>query len=310
MRSFQGSNQRRGLEPLSPPAFAAAVLVALAGLVLAVLGTEARPWTSGAALGHVSTGWLRVLASLAVLVGVAVLALAAVALVRLRRRRRRKPELELVLAAPPWPAWQKLVVLLGALLLGIGPIVGGIVAARFIHGTPQARTTPFRAPIPPASGLVPAARHPSAGGGLNVTVLVGGAIALAALGLAALVAHRLRRGRLPLASVSVEQELAAVVDESLDELASDPDPRRAVIRAYARMEGVLGRHGYERRPAEAPLEYLRRVLGSLGAAGPAARRLTGLFERARFSAHRIDASMRDDAIDLLTAIRADLDREP
>src|SRR5262249_40999955 len=54
--------------------------------------------------------------------------------------------------------------------------------------------------------------------------------------------------------------LSEAFDESLDDLRSEPDPRKAVIAAYARAERTLERHGLPRRPSEAPLEYLSRVL--------------------------------------------------
>ena len=58
-------------------------------------------------------------------------------------------------------------------------------------------------------------------------------------------------------------ELLAAVDLSLEDLENDPDARRAVIRAYARMERALGSYGLARRPSETPLEYLARALTSL-----------------------------------------------
>ena len=104
----------------------------------------------------------------------------------------------------------------------------------------------------------------------------------------------------------VEEELAAVVDESLDDLLRDSDPRRAVIAAYARMERVLGQRGHPRRPAEAPFEYVARILVALRVRAGAVRELTELFERAKFSTHQIDTSMRDRAISALLSVRDDL----
>ena len=57
--------------------------------------------------------------------------------------------------------------------------------------------------------------------------------------------------------------LAAALDESLDDLRAEPDPRRAVIAAYARLERVLASHGLPRKTSEAPLEYLARMLDGL-----------------------------------------------
>jgi hypothetical protein len=100
--------------------------------------------------------------------------------------------------------------------------------------------------------------------------------------------------------------LSEAFDESLDDLRSEPDPRKAVIAAYARAERTLERHGLPRRPSEAPLEYLSRVLLELRVRAGAVLELTDLFERAKFSPHRIDESMRQEAIAALVAVRDDL----
>jgi hypothetical protein len=100
--------------------------------------------------------------------------------------------------------------------------------------------------------------------------------------------------------------LAAAVDESLDDLHAEPDPRRAVIAAYARLERVLASHGLPRKPSEAPLEYLARMLGGLSVSPPAARRLTDLFERAKFSQHAVGPEMKEQAIGALETVRDDL----
>jgi Domain of unknown function (DUF4129) len=102
------------------------------------------------------------------------------------------------------------------------------------------------------------------------------------------------------------EEIAVALDESLDDLRTEPDVRRAIIAAYARMEHALGAAGLPRRPAEAPLEYLARALHSLDASAPAVTRLTDLFERAKFSQHEPDESMRAEAIGALVAVRDEL----
>ncbi len=83
----------------------------------------------------------------------------------------------------------------------------------------------------------------------------------------------------------VAAALALALDATLDDLRADPDPRRAVIAAYARMERALARSGLPRSPAEAPREYLRRTLPGVGAGAASVARLTALFERAKFSPH-------------------------
>lgn len=115
-----------------------------------------------------------------------------------------------------------------------------------------------------------------------------------------------RRARGELRGGPLAAALAAAVDESLDDLRAEPDPRRAVIAAYARLERVLASHGLPRHAPEAPLEYLRRMLGELSVGKPAARRLTDLFERARFSHHAVGAEMKEDAIAALETVRDDL----
>jgi uncharacterized protein DUF4129 len=102
--------------------------------------------------------------------------------------------------------------------------------------------------------------------------------------------------------------LAIALDESLDDLRRDPDVRRAIIAAYARMERALAYAGLPRAPSEAPYEYLERSLVGLDASADAARRLTDLFERAKFSQHEPAESMRDEAIDALVAVRDELRR--
>jgi hypothetical protein len=100
--------------------------------------------------------------------------------------------------------------------------------------------------------------------------------------------------------------LAAALDESLDDLREDPDLRRAIIAAYARMETALAAAGLPRHHAEAPLEYVERALLTLDTSAAAVRRLTDLFQWARFSQHEPDPSMRDEAVDALIAVRDEL----
>ena len=100
--------------------------------------------------------------------------------------------------------------------------------------------------------------------------------------------------------------VAQVLSETLDDLVREPDPRKAVIGAYARMERTLAARGFPREESEAPDEYLARILAVVGASGHSVRRLTRLFERARFSEHEIDSGMKEDAIDSLSGLRAEL----
>ena len=108
---------------------------------------------------------------------------------------------------------------------------------------------------------------------------------------------------------SLEAAIAAAVETTIDDLRNERDARRAVIAAYAQMERALGSHGLRRNPAEAPFEYLGRILRGLNVRDSAVRTLTDLFEYAKFSQHEIDDPMKEDAIGALLAIRDDLQRQ-
>ena len=105
-----------------------------------------------------------------------------------------------------------------------------------------------------------------------------------------------------------EDAVSLALDESLDDLRNDPDLRRAIIAAFARMERALESVGLARHPAEAPFEYIGRALTSLDTSAAAAERLTALFEWAKFSQHEPGPEMRDEAIAALVAVRDELRR--
>src|SRR5262249_2692860 len=104
----------------------------------------------------------------------------------------------------------------------------------------------------------------------------------------------------------VGEALARSIETSIDDLRNEPDARRAVIAAYAGMERTLASHGLARRRAEAPYEYLGRILRDLDVRESAIRQLTRLFEYAKFSPHAVDDGMKAEAIDALAAVRDDL----
>jgi len=118
------------------------------------------------------------------------------------------------------------------------------------------------------------------------------------------VRDRLRRR--PAEPVAAPVGLVAAVDESLEDLEREPDARRAVLQAYARMEHALALRGAARRPAETPREYLARALEAVQVSRASIGRLTLLFQRAKFSRHPVDAGMQVEAIDALRDLRAEL----
>ena len=133
----------------------------------------------------------------------------------------------------------------------------------------------------------------------SLIVGLGGAMAIFAL----------RRRREEVEQGPVRETLAEVLSETLDDLRRERDPRKAVIGAYVKMERTLAARGFPRQEYEAPLEYLGRILGIIEGSGHSAQRLTRLFERARFSPHEIDQKMKDDAIESLVGLRAQLEAE-
>lgn len=143
---------------------------------------------------------------------------------------------------------------------------------------------------PPDSGVVP--------------LIVAGVALLAMIGIvvAQLVADR-RRRRPPRTPA---ERLVELLDDTLEDLEREPDPRRAVIGAWARMEAGLAAAGLPRHPSEAPFEYAARVLETALARPASVHRLTGLFERAKFSHHAIGQADRDQAIAALRAVRQEL----
>lgn len=110
--------------------------------------------------------------------------------------------------------------------------------------------------------------------------------------------------------LTVSEDIAATIGDAIDDLEAEPDARRAVIAAYARMEAVLGRNGFQRVPSETAIEYLRRILLGLTSRGDAVTRLTSLFQQAKFSRNEIDGGMKQDAIGALREIRDGLTGAP
>jgi hypothetical protein len=133
-------------------------------------------------------------------------------------------------------------------------------------------------------------------------LIAGALVAIAYVGLS--VAARRRHGPRPRSPLAAT--LADVLDDSLDDLRAETDPRRAVIAAYARLERVLAAHRLPRLSPETPEEYLARILPELDVDPASIRRLTDLFMWAKFSHHEVGQSMKEEAIAALTTARDDL----
>lgn len=209
---------------------------------------------------------------------------------------------------PPESRWLRNFVMVMALML-LATLLGYWVVT---HTHFHRHNTGQRQPV------VGAPQRPSGTGGVTPAAvrsakfewpLAAGLGGLVLLGGVAILVLRRRESLPPDTRETVESALVRVVELTIEDLRSEPDPRRAVVAAYASMERALDAHGLPRRPADAPLEYLARILRELRVRESAVGALTRLFEYAKFSRHEIGTEMKDEAIAALVAVRADLAAE-
>ena len=137
---------------------------------------------------------------------------------------------------------------------------------------------------------------------LPIAVMLG--LVLAGIAAYVISERRAQRGRR--SDEDLGEQLAVVLDETLDDLRAEADPRRAIIAAYARLERVLAANGIPRHTSETSDEYLPRILHDLALDARAVERLTALFTRAKFSHHDVDGAMKEEAIDALEQVRDEL----
>jgi amino acid transporter len=204
-----------------------------------------------------------------------------------------------------WQTAAVVILMSGALVVVFSRI--GPVTVRPLH-TPVTLKPGQHGPPPSGSAKGVA---PSGGSSFDwLTLYVFGAVLL---GLLILVVGLIVTYRRRIEEERPEAALAAALDEilkdTLEDLHGEHDPRRAVISAYARMEKTFAAHGVPRRPAEAPFEYVARVLDRLAVSAFEVERLTNLFAWAKFSPHAIDAGMKDEAVAALASLRAELEDE-
>jgi hypothetical protein len=93
------------------------------------------------------------------------------------------------------------------------------------------------------------------------------------------------------------------------DLRAEPDVRLAIIRAYGRFERALAMARAPRAVWQTPAEFMRSTLTRLPVPAAPVRRLTALFEVARFSAHPLGREARDAACDCLDEIGAALEED-
>ena len=154
------------------------------------------------------------------------------------------------------------------------------------------------------------AAHPATGQFHWVVALIAGSLIFALVaGVIALVVVKRMRGGDWEREAALSAALDEVLADTLDDLRAEQDPRRAVIRAFARMEKTFAAHRVARDPAETPRQYVARALDTLGVSSASVQQLTKLYERAKFSRLEIDEGMKADAIDALAGLRAELEPE-
>ena len=288
---MDGNAPRRGGSTARTLAVAAAVVV-LAGVV-AIASTGSVPSGTGEGRRRASEGFVDTAFSLFLVLMVLCTVFVAIALTFFRRYdptkgapKRRGPLQSIVSFAIALA----LVALIVRAVTGSRGENGGL---RFPFGGDGARA--------PGDGAAPR-YDPEFAVWPVVAVLALVAVGVVALWLSA---RGKRAARDPEPATPAEA-LADVLGETLDDLRAERDPRRAVIAAYARMERALAAAGLPRRDAEAPEEYLSRVLEDVELSPRAAGRLTALFAWARFSVHDVRAEMKDEAIETLEQVQREL----
>jgi hypothetical protein len=203
-----------------------------------------------------------------------------------------------------WTRTAVTLVIMSGLLVVLFSRVGPVYV-RPLH--PPVALTPGHHQPPPTGRTASVPR----GGGSGFDWLTIYVFGMILLGLLVLVVGAVVMRRRWSEELGAEAKLAAALDEivkdTLEDLHEDRDPRRAVIRAYARMEKTFAAYGVPRYAAEAPFEYVARVLDRLDVSAHQVERRTNLFAWAKFSNHEIDAGMKDEAVDALASLRAELE---
>jgi Domain of unknown function (DUF4129) len=103
-----------------------------------------------------------------------------------------------------------------------------------------------------------------------------------------------------------DETLREAIESGRRALRTFDDAQAAIIACYVAMEASLASAGTARGAAETPDELLGRAAESGLLHGAAAARLTALFHEARYSSHALPPSARDDAVQALDEISAEL----
>jgi len=284
-------------------------LVTGIGLLLAVAATLAAP--EGVPLEGLGTRIFVPLPDWLIIGTMAAVALASLIFIARSLPSRPPGKDELERYHEPQKLSPILAVLLIVMALTPGAILGGTLywLARSEVHPGLAGITADAAPSPPPGAIDERAAGPASP---VTTGLIGALALLAAFGSLGVVAWLCLAGRLQRGTAGVaprHRELAAAVEDSLEDLRREPDARAAIIKIYRNFERVLAAAALPRRPWQTPMEFMRAVLGKAPLPPDPIQSLTGLFELARFSRHPVGAAERESAWRSLIEIRAALERE-
>ena len=135
---------------------------------------------------------------------------------------------------------------------------------------------------------------------------VGGLFLLALVALTVALLFLFRKEEGATSARALEEALIEELESGIDDLHEIADPRAAIIACYSRMETVAQLAGIEAAESDTPFEVLAHLLVHARVSEVSARRLTELFEEAKFSTKAIDETMRREALDALTQVRDEL----
>jgi len=225
------------------------------------------------------------------------IAIVAIALGPVRARRSG------IVGTRPRPLSAPWIVRALAILLPIFVLAFAVTVAILLSHAKPAPPRPGEGPIESARPSAQRLEHHGTSRSDRAWGWIAGAAVLVGLGGTVLLlrpgAHRIAERR----ERRRAEASTAALDEAAAELRDVPDPRRAILIAYARMERTLSVIGLGRKASEAPREYLRRLDDSEAAAGAAASRLTRLYELARFATEPVSEPMRQEALRAVADVR-------
>jgi len=229
------------------------------------------------------------------------------------RRRRKKGEDEYEMYQEP----RKLPPLMGVALIALALLPAAALTGILLWFGQESAAPPERGSVvfqhlpfaPPAASVAPPEHTDRTPASSIMNGLVGAVAALAAFGALAFVAwlgfgdRWLRREAF---AGRYRAQVAQAVDESLEDLAFEPDARLAVQKIYRNFEQVLTAANMPKRRWQTPSEFTRAALGKLLLPREPVHELMRLFEIARFSVHPLSGDERDRAWRSLTAIRTSI----